>query len=255
MNNEALLKVDISRNKTLEFFEEYLTYQGNRIFYADIDGVSYLWTRTRHSIYFVPVGTSNSYVIQIRHQNKTEKINLAGFLGKESERQGNFALLIKVIDSVMKPNVVRNLLKQIQNQGVIKIGNLEINREGITKSTFFSKDFLKWSEYFNTILDKGNVFVYKNVNGKAKVFSQQSMGNINAVVLPDLLLVLFHSKGDIESFFAGASKKIEKTEVETNIVKEETPKKSEAVVFCNQCGNKINSFDKFCGKCGSPINR
>ncbi len=254
MEKPAILKLDVSRNKAIEFYDEYLIFKGNRIYYADIDGVSYLWTRTRTSVYFIPVGTSNSYEIQIRHQNKVDKINLSGFLTKAAERQGNFTILVRMIEGVMKPNVIINLLKQIKNQGSIKVGNLEINKDGITKSSFFSKDFLGWSDYFNTILDSGNVFIYKDVDGKAKLFNQLSMGNLNAVVLPDLLLILFQNKGNVGQILDNSTDKNEmETEPQEQTENKKVSRKNDVVIYCTQCGNKVAANEKYCGNCGKEI--
>ena len=112
MKENILASIEISENKTIFIYSDYLEWGNEKILYHDIDGLAYKWTATDVHIYFIPVGTANRYYIGIRHHNKVTRINFpsstfGGTYGSKSSE--NFLNLSKIVDEVIKPTVIRRI--------------------------------------------------------------------------------------------------------------------------------------------------
>ena len=127
MAQEPIIAINVSRSQTLLFYEHYLVYKGERINYTDIEGISYLLTRTTTTVYFVPAGSTSKYNIKIQANGKTHKIEFSAgtfFIGKgktEKEKDELFAKFYAVIENLIKPHVVINLLlKFAKDKGILE---------------------------------------------------------------------------------------------------------------------------------------
>lgn len=260
MNQELLISINVSKNQTLLFYEDHLVYKGEVIKYADIEGISYLMTRTTTTVYFVPAGSTSNYNIKIKAKGKIHKIEFSAgtfFAGKgktEKEKEELFAKFYIVIENVIKPYVVINLLLKFIDEKELNIDALKITEQGLYKKrTWRDPELLQWNQYYNAILEQGAVYIYKcDVKKKYKEFFTCSMDVMNAVVLPDLLNFLFQLEGKID----------EKTKQELISRKEsyssttpEFPKKemNEKSGFCWSCGAPVEVDSKFCTHCGSKL--
>lgn len=183
--------------KIIEFHEQFMMIDSDKIPYEIIEGISYLLTNTRKSIYFIPITTASAFDIKIKTKDKTFKIkdSSTDFMMFESEGrkqcQENFAKLIHILNLLVKPHILGMLLNQISNNGFIKIGNLKITKSGLERPRLFrSPEVLPLREYFNSQLSEGFLYVFKNVNEKPKNFYTCQMSEMNSVIVPDLMLSL-----------------------------------------------------------------
>jgi len=256
IGEEPLITINISRNQTLLFYVNFLLYKGQRINYTDIDGISYLWTRTKHSVNFIPVGTSSKYSIKIDAGGKIDKIefNSDSFLfGKsksEKEKEELFVKFYTIIEKLIKPFVVINLLLKFAQEKEIKINSLTISQDGLYRKRFWGEpEFLPWNQYYNSILKEGALHVYKADNKKKyKEYFTCSMDVINSVILPDFLSYLFGKKGtlddkDQQELIKFRNKIIEKAKITGQGNK----------MFCWSCAAPLDHNQKFCNHCGSKL--
>jgi hypothetical protein len=236
---------NISRKESLKFYEHFLIYKENKIFYKDFDGISYLYKQTSRSINFIPIGTSHDYFIGFRASGIEHKIN---FSSKDS--YDVFVKICTAIDTVIKRFVLINLLVQYGEKGGLNIASININSQGITKKKLFGTETMPWSYFYNCIIDKGNVFLYKRLDNdkKCKVFSSHSMETMNAVMLPELFKFLFQSSGIIDNTAINELRKV-KDELVTKMTSE-----IKDIINCKNCNEPAeNSDQKFCGKCGTKL--
>ena len=256
MQKEPLVSVNISKSQTLLFYEDFLVYKGNRINYNEIQGISYLWTKTTTSVYFVPVNTSSKYSIEIETHGRVYDIDFSsGFLNfgqGEKEREELFAKIVHILDVVIKPFVITNLLlKYVQNGELFISDSLTINPTGLYKKRLWrSPDFLAWRDYYNSTLFQGNVHIYKDdARKKYAPYFACSMSVMNAVVMPDLLNFLFQNNGTISQSTIKELKNRKNTF-------ENTPKKEVVSEggFCPSCSAPKEELNqKFCTHCGGKL--
>lgn len=169
MAQEPIIAINVSRSQTLLFYEHYLVYKGERINYTDIEGISYLLTRTTTTVYFVPAGSTSKYNIKIQANGKTHKIEFSAgtfFIGKgktEKEKDELFAKFYAVIENLIKPHVVINLLLKFAKDKELKIDSLTITPQGLLKKRFWrDPELLPWDQYYNSILQQGALHVFRD---------------------------------------------------------------------------------------------
>jgi zinc-ribbon domain len=252
---QSLLKLGLSGNSEIEFFQNFLIYKGERVLYSDVDGIAYLYTRTRRSINFIPVGTSHSYYVSIKARGVAHKITFT------SERnQDVFNKLANAVGVLIKPFVIVNLLLDYIKNNRLEIGGLTITPEGISrKRTLRSPEVLPWNQFHNAVINQGKVSVFKkDSNGKYKLFGLPiTMSSTNAVILPDILGFLFAQNGVLDE--ATRKQVIErKTQLSAMSVQDATIRNTiedlTANPRCAKCGEKmVEESQKFCGKCGSSL--
>jgi hypothetical protein len=246
MNSSCLLAVDISKKETLEFYEHYLIYNGDKILYRDFNGVSYLYKRTSRSINFIPLGTTHEYFIDFLANGRQYKIKFSS-----EEKYDAFIKICGAINSVIKKFILINLLTEYKEKGGLDIASLKINSQGIIKRKLFGRlETLSWPDVYNVECDKGYVQIYQRQNNekKYKTFFTASMSTMNAVMLPELLSFLFQVNGVVDN----AALK----ELQSNKEQLDKPSHSvETVKVCGICNEEVRTqSQKFCAKCGSKLN-
>ncbi len=192
---DVLVKLNIPKNSEIEFYEHFLIYKKAKILYSDIDGIAYLYTKTRYRINFIPVGISHNYVILIRDRGIVHKITFRG-----QSNQELFSKLANAIEILIKPFVLVNLLIDYIKNNKLEIKNLTISPDGLYRKRILrSPAFLPWDEYYNAGMHKGSVFIVRRNNKKIyKNYFNLSMASINAIVLPDLIKFLFSKNGKLD---------------------------------------------------------
>jgi hypothetical protein len=273
--SQSLLKLTISRKSEIEFYENFIIYKGEKILCSDIDAVSYLHTRTKHRVYYVPVGTSHAYIINIRARGIVHKFSFSG-----ENNQDIFSKFVNAIDIIVKPFIVVNLLLDYMKNNELTVGDLTIKPEGLYKKrTWRSPELLSWDQYFNTIVSRGSTFVLKKDNNKNgySAFYTLSMSALNAVILPDVVNYIFARKGILDeetrkqiierkTELATASARdaiqgLDETPIANDEMileeegEEEAPAEEQAttVRYCKNCGNQAKSGVSFCGNCGTLV--
>lgn len=256
-NKDFILGINITKKQTILFYTRYLKYKGQQIFYRDIIGISYLLTRTTSTVYFVPVSKTSNFEIKIETYDKKYRItsnDLAfAFRNKNNEeKEQTFAKLMYVLESLIKPYVLINQLQIYSQNKLITVGSLKLDAEGIHKKGIFGKGtVLAWDQYYNSQLSRGAVLIYrKDTKKDYKVFHQLSMIEMNAVILPEILNILFQFNGRLEPGFI---KEIQERKLELNKLESDSREKEEEE-YCHSCGAPINNSDVYCIHCGSKLN-
>ena len=257
---EPLISINVSKTQTLVFYNSFLIYKGTRLNYKDIDGISYLLTRTKHSINFIPTHTSSSFKIKLESNGQKYEVGSSEssfmfFASKsQKEKEEIFGKLVYVLDNLIKPSVVINLLAKYAKENELKLGDsLTINPKGFYKKRFWrSPEFLPWQQYYNSVLHQGNLHIYKDDTAKKyKLFFSCSMSVMNTAIMPDLLNFLFQKHGALDQ---GTVKDLEKRKSELASAESEKPKAvSGKEGFCWSCGAPIETDQKFCTHCGSKL--
>jgi hypothetical protein len=254
------LRAESAKTQTLVFYNSFLIYKGARLNYKDIDGISYLLTRTKHSINFIPTHTSSSFKIKLESNGQKYEIGSSEssfmfFTSKsQKEKEEIFGKLVYVLNNLIKPFVLINRLIKYSEDNELKIGDsLTVNSKGFSKKRFWrSPEFLPWDQYHNSILHQGNFHIYKSDPAKKyKLYFSCSMSVMNTAVFPDLLNILFQSNGVISQ---EEMKDLEKKKGE--LVPTEDQKTNEAVGsknFCWSCSAPNETGQKFCMHCGSKL--
>jgi hypothetical protein len=222
--DEPLMILNISKSEALFLYKSYLVYRGQRINYSDIEGISYLCTKTTHSVYFIPIEKSSRYSIQLQVAGKIHKIEFTsesfpfGKSKSEIEKDELFGRFCLIIEKLIKPFVLIGLLLRFAEEKQFKMPSLTINQNGLYRKGFWGKEeFLPWDQYYNAILKEGLLHIYKVDNKKKyREYFTCPMNIINSVVLPDFLNFLFQKKGVLD----------EKTKLELIRLKDELITKS-----------------------------
>lgn len=240
---EPLLKLQLSWRSDIEFYGGFLVYKGEKILYSDIDGVGYLWTRTRHRVYGIPAGTSHGYYLSLRAKGVKHKITFSG-----SENQDIFAKLVAAIDSLIKPFVVINLLLEYIQNGKLEIASMTITPTGISrKKSFIGTEFIPWDRYHNCVVSQGKTLLSRKTdNGKYKTYPI-TLSSTNASMLPIVLDFLHKMNGILDE-----SARKELIERKARLMAESMKEASQEIKVCSNCGEKLTEDgQKFCGKCGA----
>jgi hypothetical protein len=257
---KPLISINVSKTQTLVFYDSFLIYKGARINYKDVDGISYLLTRTKHSVNFIPTHTSSSFQIKLEVNGQKYEIGSSAtsfmfFEGKsQKEKEEIFAKLVYILDNLIKPFVLINLLAKYNKENELKIGDsLTVNSKGFYKKRFWrSPEFLPWDQYYNSVLHQGNLHIYKDDTAKKyKLYFSCSMSVMNTAVFPDLLNILFQSGGALNQ---ETIKDLEKRKSELfSAESQKTNKVSVTENFCWSCSAPNEVGQKFCMHCGNKL--
>lgn len=257
---EPIISINVTKKLTVDFYENFLTYKDTHVDYKDLRGMSYLLTRTSHSINFIPTGTSIDFKIQLMTNDQTyvissQETSFVFNTKSKAEKEEIFGKLVYVIDILIKPLVVANLLTNYAKYGQLILGDsLTISPQGFYKKRMFrSPDFLPWNQYYNSALSQGSFYIYKKKNTEKKyaTFFSCSMNVINASVMPEVLNFLFQKGGRID---VGTISELGKANAEPISPERESSKTiQQEDSFCGSCGNPIEGGAKFCPHCGSKL--
>ncbi|MDD3940309.1 MAG: zinc ribbon domain-containing protein [Candidatus Pacebacteria bacterium] len=257
---KPLISINVSKTQTLVFYNSFLIYKGARLNYKDIDGMSYLLTRTKHSINFIPTHTSSAFKIKLESNGKKYEVDSSEtsfmfFASKsQKEKEEIFGKLVYILDNLIKPFVLINQLIKYGQGNELKIGDsLIANLKGFFKKRFWrSPEFLPWDQYFNSVLDQGNFHIYKSdPTKKYKLYFTCSMSAMNTVIFPDLLNILFQSNGVVNQ---EEIKDLEKKKDELVSMEGEKLDSGESSKnYCWSCSAPNEAGQKFCKHCGSKL--
>jgi hypothetical protein len=259
--SNPFFSINISKTKTLVFYERHLTYKGEQVEYKDVEGLSYLLTRTKHSIYFIPTHTSVSFQIVLeakgrRHviDGSTESFILASGSNLE-DKQAVFSRIVYAIEKLVKPLVLINVLEKYAQQGLLNIDSLAVDSKGLHRKRFWrSPETVSWTEYYNSQLSGGVTTIYRSDPVKKyKPFFACSMAVMNAVLLPDILNLLFKMNGKVDTKTLEALKAKKEDMLPTTEGKATEPIKKSQRRFCESCAGPVGEADKFCTHCGSQL--
>ena len=254
---KPLISINVSKTQTLVFYDSFLIYKGARLNYRDIDGISYLLTRTKHSVNFIPTHTSSTFKIKLEANGQKYEVDSSAssfmfFQGKnQKEKEEIFGKLVYILDNLIKPFVLINQLIKYGKENKLKIGDsLTINLKGFSKKRFWrSPEVLPWNQYYNSVLHQGNFHIYKSDPAKKyKLFFSCSMSVMNTAVFPDLLNILFQSSGVVNQ---EEIKDLEKKKSELMPMEEQETEGSKN--FCWSCSAPNEAGQKFCKHCGSKL--
>lgn len=257
---QPLISINISKSQTLIFYNSFLIYKGSRINYKDIDGISYLLTRTKHSVNFIPTHTSSTFKIKLEANEQKYEVDSSAtsfmfFQGKnQKEKEEIFRKLVYVLDNLIKPFVLINQLIKYGKENELKIGDsLIINSQGFFKKRFWrSPEVLPWNQYYNSVLHQGNFHIYKSdPSKKYKLYFACSMSVMNTAIFPDLLNILFQSNGVVNQ---DEVKDLEKRKNElVSTEQQKLDKANGSKNFCWSCSAPNEAGQKFCRHCGSKL--
>jgi hypothetical protein len=242
---QPLLKIQLPWRSSIDFYSSFLIFKGEKILYSDIDGVAYLWTRTTHRIYGIPTGTSHSYYLALREKGVKHKITFSG-----SQNKDIFAKFVFVIDNLIKPFVLVNLLLDYAKNEKLEIATLTITPVGIyRKRTWMKPELISWDNYNACTINQGKATLSRKTDkGRYKTYPF-SIASSNAVVLPAILDFLHKNNGMLNGDIQR-----ELIERKTKLMAESTRESMEAINACAKCGEKaIEDDQKFCAKCGSSL--
>jgi len=250
MDEKPSLSVNISRKEVLDFYEKFLVYKDDKIFYQDCDGYYFLYKRTSHSINFIPTGTTHDYSVGFKAGQKEIKVKFSS-----KDNYDSFAKICTAIETTIKPFVLINLLIQYGQLGELNIGSLNISPKGITKKEivwFMNKiKVLPWSEFYNAQISQGNFFLYQKQEGdkKYKTFFTCPMSVMNSVILPEVLTIIFQANGAISNSDVESLKNRKEELIKPSMIT------VEEIKVCKTCDKPLkNVQQKFCGECGAEVN-
>jgi hypothetical protein len=195
-----LISINISHSETVVFYNRYLLYKGKRVNYKDIFGIAYLLTHTTSRLNFVPMYNYDISKITLFANGKTMDIKSFAIspmkfqINSQKEKQEVYSKLVSVLNELIRPCVLLNLLYEYSKGYSIDIGSLSIDQEGLHVEGGFLKNpkSITWSEYPEARLRSGYLNVYK----AGHTFFDCSMLEINAVLVPTLLNNLRPYKGN-----------------------------------------------------------
>ena len=257
---QPLISINVSKSQTLVFYNSFLIYKGARINYKDIDGMSYLLTRTKHSVNLIPTHTTSAFKIKLEANGQKFEVDSSDtsfmFFKSQSqkEKEETFGKLVYILDNLIKPFVLINQLIKYGKENELKIGDsLTINSKGFFKKKFWrSPEFLPWDQYYNSVLHQGNFHIYKSdPSKKYKLFFACSMSVMNTAIFPDFLNILFQSNGVVNQ---DEIKDLEKRKGELVSTEQQKLEKADGSKnFCWSCSAPNEAGQKFCKHCGSKL--
>ncbi len=179
-NDKQALRVEISgwfSNKEVKFNNTFLEYKDKKIFYRDVDWVSY--QATSHSINGIPTGTTYKF----RISTEDDEISLS--LNEETWNQ-----FINLSKQLIEPIIIKKIIRQIFEKNIeYVIGGVKLNKKGYSRDKFWGgADEVSWGDrIFIPTYHAGQVILFKEENGGGKSFAQVSMDEGNSVLLPELI--------------------------------------------------------------------
>lgn len=169
----SVVKKGIFSTKSAEFKPRYVDYEGKRIYYEEVNWITYNGIRSNYSTTYYFTINAGETSISLSFSDLQTWRNVIGLSAQ---------LIIPVI--------VRRYSDIIfEKNGTVTIGELTFNKKGFSRSKFFGGiDSVDWKEtIYIPVFASGNIYVYKSRDGKQTVFSTMAMTTPNAVILPELL--------------------------------------------------------------------
>lgn len=160
-------------SKSAEFRPREVEYEGKKLLYKDITQITYNGIKRNYSA---------TYYFTISDSQESISLTMSDL--------ATYQKVVGIAYQVIIPRIVRRYIDKIFGEGeIVVIGELEISKTGYSRQKLFGgKDIVSWKEKIYTPqLFAGNVILYKDVDGRGRVFSRIPMTTWNAVVLPMLI--------------------------------------------------------------------
>jgi hypothetical protein len=176
MDNKSVVSVvkkGIFSTKSAEFKPRYVDYEGKRIYYKDVNWITYNGVSSNYSTTYYFTITAEETSISLSFSDLQTWRNVIGLSAQ---------LIIPVI-------VKRYSDIIFEKNGSVTVGELTFDKKGFSRPKFFGGiDSVEWKEtIYVPVFASGNIYLYKAREGKQKVFSTLTMTTPNAVILPELL--------------------------------------------------------------------
>ena len=189
-----------SDGRSVSFYEDKLTYDGNCIFYKDIAIVEYESTSGSMFGLIVWYATTSMYFKITLYDGTKRKINASGFslysIGTTRTSKKLWHPLFATFGQIVVTNIAENILSKIKNGATINIAGLEVNSEFATYKQLLKKEPIRIDKSnFNGCGRGAHNYKYGYpiiVNGKdgKKLFSVSEKDS-NALLLPLVLNELY----------------------------------------------------------------
>ncbi|HNZ28531.1 MAG TPA: hypothetical protein PKJ42_00930 [Candidatus Goldiibacteriota bacterium] len=169
------------------FNKDNLVYKEKTYYYSNLTSIYY--RSEKMTVNFIPV--LYSFYAGLRFgKEKIDIIFTAPFYIGAKKKEAVFFKLVTLLGEYVMPLLISNILRDIfENGKSAAIGNITFTKDGYSKKKLFGgTDSVMWAEQvYLPVPHEGYIYVYKDKNGKAKVFKTLRMSTTNAVLLPELV--------------------------------------------------------------------
>lgn len=190
------------KTSTIVFKNNFLEYNNKRFFYKDVDSIAFHSTATKHSVYYIPTGTTYDYSFSLNSGQENISISLNASKD-ESENKEKWVQLISLASAMIQPLIIKKTIDKIFNRGEeVKIGDVIFTKKGYyrIKWKMFGENEKLWVYWSDTIyipkMFQGEVILWEEKEGKSTQFTSVSMSTPNAIIIPDLVQVCYDNRED-----------------------------------------------------------
>lgn len=192
----------IFKTSTIVFKNNFLEYNNKRFFYKDVDSIAFHSTATKHSVYYIPTGTTYDYSFSLISGQENISISLNASKD-ESENKEKWVQLISLASAMIQPLIIKKTIDKIFNRGEeVKIGDVTFTKKGYyrIKWKMFGENEKLWVYWSDTIyipkMFQGEVILWEEKEGKSTQFTSVSMSTPNAIIIPDLVQACYDNRED-----------------------------------------------------------
>lgn len=190
------------KTSTIVFKNNFLEYNNKRFFYKDVDSIAFHSTATKHSVYYIPTGTTYDYSFSLISGQENISISLNASKD-ESENKEKWVQLISLASAMIQPLIIKKTIDKIFNRGEeVKIGDVTFTKKGYyrIKWKMFGENEKLWVYWSDTIyipkMFQGEVILWEEKEGKSTQFTSVSMSTPNAIIIPDLVQACYDNRED-----------------------------------------------------------
>lgn len=177
MDKKSLVTVVLKglfSTKYAEFKPRFVEYDDHKIFYKDVNSISYSGTRTNY-------GSLTAYFSIYSDNDK---------IWFTFSDQNTYGKLVGLSSKLIIPVIAKRYADRIFDNGeTITIGGVSFDKNGYTRQKFWGgTETVLWGDkVYIPQLWQGFVVLYKEDNGRSRQFASVSMSTLNAVTIPALL--------------------------------------------------------------------
>ncbi len=185
--DESVINIPVKGTGNIIFDKFGVEHNGKKFMYSDIDGVSFYAKNT--SINLIPV--SQMYYVKITSGSEKISFNFGSslYIGNKAKKD-TYTQIIVAIHSKIFPLVLKKLVDNIFERGLpVIIGGVTFSNNGCSTKGILSQTFVGWPQIAETNFRNGSVILHKIENNKVKSLASVSMSVLNAVVIPDLIVI------------------------------------------------------------------
>ncbi len=190
------------KTSTIVFKNNFLEYNNKRFFYKDVDSIAFHSTATKHSVYYIPTGTTYDYSFSLISGQENISISLNASKD-ESDNKQKWVQLISLASAMIQPLIIKKIVDKIFNRGEeVKIGDVTFTKKGYyrIKWKMFGENEKLWVYWSDTIyipkMFQGEVILWEEKEGKSAQFTSVSMSTPNAIIIPDLVQACYDNRED-----------------------------------------------------------